>query len=1456
MTVRRAAGKRAGGRVDRRAGAGVVASVALVAGLALPPAKAQDPAATEAETGRIQRFLESALSQPGRTVKIGAIDGILSSTISVSNITVADTKGPWLALDDLSVTWNRLALVRARLSVDVLRAGEVRLLRRPLPAPGTGDDTTGGGGLPVSVIIRSVDLPAIAISADAAGVDALVAATGALRLTGEAVSARIEATRLDGPGGQLAAEFSFDPDQATLLAAAQLSEPANGLAATALGLRGGPALGLDLDGRGPLENWQADLRLTADGRTVMDGRASIRRTDAGHRGTADVSARIGALVPQSYAFLATGESRLAVDALRGADGAWSIEQLDYDSSQTKISARGRLGADMFPLAGQVSLTLDGGGSLIALPGAEGQSVAQLAGLALDASLGGDEPAIWDARLGIDGVKAPVGAIGRIEVVAAGQANALSDRARRTSSFDLTVSARPIAATDPRLADLAGREVALVAAGRLGPGAGADITQSRLDAAALAARFAGTLKADAAEGTFQVSVNDLAGLAPLAGRDMGGALAASATGRVGFDGTAVDLKVEGRAEDARTGIATVDRLLSGLVSFAGGLRREADALAVMDITIDGDGFALSADGPLLPEPDLGANGKIADLGRLTPGSSGALTVNARLSGTMAAPNLVLEANAEEAILAGKPVRNLIAGFDGHLAGADTSSTARLRAELDGIAVTGGGELQTLAGGARRFKDLALRSGPNAVTGSLALDAKNRITGTLDVNAPDLATLAPLLLMTADGALAGTIRFATEDGAQLANVDARARNIAAGPVRVGGADIGLQARDLFGKPAIAGTLAGRDIVAGGLTLDRVDARAERADDGNRFAVTANGPDTEAAITGAVRPQSGGMTFALDRADLSRSGAALSLAAPTQINLAGGLARIDGMTFDAGRGQIRLAGVAGNRLDLTARMSDLPLSLANGFAPDLDADGQLSGQAHVRRTGEAPSVAFEGQVKRASVAASRAAGVPPVEITATGIYADAGVRLDARIGGVPDLAVNVAGTIGLQGAGAIDLAINGAAPLALAGQQLSARGASLSGSANLALALQGPRTAPRLTGTVTGHGGRFADPATGVVLSDMNFDLGLDGERVMVRRLTAQAGQAGSLTVTGEAGIAPGSGYPLEFAARLLDGTYSDGDLVRTGFDADLTISGPALAGPTIAGTIRLDRTDITIPARLAVGAASIDVRHRDAPAAVTRTLQVALPRSRPRATASAAAGAATANGPQLDIIVDAPARIFVRGRGVDAELGGNIVLRGRPGALAAVGGFELRRGRLDILKKRITLTRGNIGFEGDLDPRLDFAGTTTANEYTITVAVTGRASEPKIEFSSSPSLPPDEVLAQFIYGRSIDELSPVQLVQLAAAAAELGGLTSGPGLLGRLRETTGLDDLDVVTDQQGNPAVRAGRYVSDNIYLGVEQGAGSESSRVTIDLDIGANIKARGAVGADGDSSVGIYFEREY
>jgi translocation and assembly module TamB len=276
---------------------------------------------------------------------------------------------------------------------------------------------------------------------------------------------------------------------------------------------------------------------------------------------------------------------------------------------------------------------------------------------------------------------------------------------------------------------------------------------------------------------------------------------------------------------------------------------------------------------------------------------------------------------------------------------------------------------------------------------------------------------------------------------------------------------------------------------------------------------------------------------------------------------------------------------------------------------------------------------------------------------------------------------------------------------------------------------------------------------------------------------------------------------------------------------------------------------VPESFGGSSAVIDVKHKDPSKAVAQTLKrakadqpkVATPTARPSVV-------------RLDINVTAPNKIFIRGRGLDAEIGGSVRLTGPATDIQPVGAFDLIRGRLGILGQRITFTEGQVTLVGDLDPEINFVASTQGSDITVNVTVKGRVSDLQITFSSQPELPQDEVMARLIFNRSISELSPLQVARLAAAAAELAG-GSHSSLLDSLRKNTGLDDLDVVTDSKGNAGVRAGRYIRDNVYLGVEAGAAG-STKGTINLDITPNLKAKGAVSANGDSGAGLFFEKDY
>jgi translocation and assembly module TamB len=108
--------------------------------------------------------------------------------------------------------------------------------------------------------------------------------------------------------------------------------------------------------------------------------------------------------------------------------------------------------------------------------------------------------------------------------------------------------------------------------------------------------------------------------------------------------------------------------------------------------------------------------------------------------------------------------------------------------------------------------------------------------------------------------------------------------------------------------------------------------------------------------------------------------------------------------------------------------------------------------------------------------------------------------------------------------------------------------------------------------------------------------------------------------------------------------------------------------------------------------------------------------------------------------------------------------------------------------------------------------------------------------------------------LQNISPLQAVQLAAAVGTLAG-RGGGGLIDTFRQNVALDDFDITTDDDGNAAVRAGKYLSENIYTDVTVSSDG-STEINLNLDITDEITAKGTVDADGETSIGIFFERDY
>ncbi len=238
-----------------------------------------------------------------------------------------------------------------------------------------------------------------------------------------------------------------------------------------------------------------------------------------------------------------------------------------------------------------------------------------------------------------------------------------------------------------------------------------------------------------------------------------------------------------------------------------------------------------------------------------------------------------------------------------------------------------------------------------------------------------------------------------------------------------------------------------------------------------------------------------------------------------------------------------------------------------------------------------------------------------------------------------------------------------------------------------------------------------------------------------------------------------------------------------------------------------------------------------------------------------GRATARRPYpLDLVISAPNRLFLRGRGLDAELGGQLRVGGTTDNVVPSGAFNLVRGRLEILGKRLDLSEALLQLQGDFVPFIRILASNESDGVISSVLIEGRATEPEVSFVSNPELPEEEVLSRLLFGRGLTRFRLCRRRNWQVRWRRWRG-AGGRGVIGKLRKGFGLDDLDLATDAEGGASVKAGKYLTKKLYTEVEVDQQGQS-QINLNFDLSPSITVRGKTGSDGNTGIGIFLEKDY
>jgi len=1305
-------------------------------------------------------------------LKIAGLGGDVWRDFTVKRLTIADEKGVWLDAKNIRLTWRYAELFRRRFHADTIRFEELRLIRRPTLTP-KGKDR----GLPVSFHIDDLQgrvemTPAFSSTR---GVYDLKAGLDVERSGGQ--SGHVAAASVLHAGDHLDVNFELGKTRPMRIDA-EADEARGGAIAGALGLPADQAFVLRVHASGKMSEGRFTAAATSGSSQPLlaagswkpgGGVASGRVRLAASRLTADLARRLGPELVFALAGRKAGPSLYALDArLRTAN-------LTADAKGFGDLGKRRAAPD------GVRLTL-ATADLSKVTGGPAKGPAGVRGV-----WRGDASAWTFAGTG-DVAKVALGGYG-LERVSGPIALASKDKV-------LTVKAD----LDGAGGTGQGWAAALLGAKPAARLEGSRLADGRLLVKSLDVTGAG-LKAHASgdrnllgglnfKGEAQLS--NLAAARPGAGGAVSGRWSAA---QAGVD-KPWNFTVDAKAAKFASGYAELDRLLG------------AEPALKAAASLDKGGVVNVAEASL-----TGAVAKVSTAGVLGPAGKLAFKLDWTADGPFRAGPVEITGHAKGSGAVtgdlGAPRADLLADFDAidvpRLPLKNAHVTLSFMRQADGSS-----GLVTLAaesgfGPARAKSAFRFPEGGVDLT-DIAVDAAGvKAAGSLALrqSAPSAADLTLSVgrgAFLTTGSVGGTVKIVDGAAGPRASLDLKAENAV-----LTGAGVAIR--------------QGRLTASGPMSRLPYNVKLEGATRGGAWGLDGQGTFAETrpgyTVSFAGSGQAGGRALRTVEPAIFRFGG------PTQS------ARLRLAATDGGR--IDLDGaLADGAADVRAQVSQVGLTtLDEDLAGKVDATLTLQGRGEVL-TG-ALDAKLQGARGRGTDAATGLDGTLKARLTDNTLSLDGEASNAQGLKSTTNLVLPVDAS-----AKPFRIAINRVRPmhgryfaegeikplwdLLIGGER------SLSGKVRTQATLSGTLADPRATGEAAVSGGRFEDGATGLVLNDVVIAAAFTNTAVNVTQATGTDGRGGSLSGSGRISLLRDGASSLKLdlkGFRLIDN-----DLAQASATGQATIDRGADGKVRLAGTLAIDRAEVSAKTSVPSGVVTMDVVERNRPADF-RTALAPPPR----------AGGAVA----LDVTLKAPRRVFLRGRGLDVELSLDAHVGGTTSVPQLTGVARVVRGDYDFAGKRFEFDpRGTVYLSTRLQEiRLDLTATREDPSLTAVVRISGTAAKPDIALTSTPVLPNDEVLSQVLFGRSASQLSPLEAAQLASALSALAG-GGGFDVVGNLRSFARLDRLALGGGDASGVTVSGGKYLTEDIYLEIT-GGGREGPSAQVEWRFSRNLSVVSRVG---------------
>jgi translocation and assembly module TamB len=1410
------------------------------------------------ETGRsaIINLAKDGAEQQGFALEIGSLDGALPFEILLADVHLSDDDGEVLSLGGAAVLVDGFGLLEGHVALEsiVLRQLDVRRIPNPganVSSPTEPTPTEESGLPPLPFSVRALSIAPLSLGPAVLGEAIILEIAANTRIDPKTgIDAGFSVKRLDGDG-RIEGKLESNVDLSHLKASIRGETATGGLISRLIGLPGAPGVTVTLEGDGPVESFVARYTIAAG--TLAGTKGEIRLSSRQPLAlTIDGTARVAAFVPPDLRPLIGESIKYGLAAsLDASNTTLDVNNIQVNAAVASASGAIEVRLDDLVVDGRLSAKLTRPDLLAMLvPGFTSE------GGGADISIAGPTSELGaNAKIWIDGAALEERRATRIEVAVT---STLADAIE--SAVNVTVTGLDL----PQVPKGAiGDAITASAKGTL---SGQSFALSRIKLRSGPVQLTGDatldLETSAADITLGLSHDAVGGIAPILDR---GQLNAEMLGR--FDGQFLALQIGARLDDIAMGDPNLARLTNG----SGDLWLAVDQVSATDwriseLEIDSGRLRLNAEGSVdaaTSTGDVVVTVTIPSLANVDPTQSisgGTAMLAAAIQGGGDLAEIDWRLTLSELAANRISVPNLQGVGALKVTGATIAGDLRVDAETSlgriGLTTEAGWN-----GSSLNLSGLRLERGRDILSGDIDFRPDPMgIDGGLNISVSDMKDWAALVDLDLQGALATSITLSQEQGQQHVGLEGEVTGIRldAGTATVDRVAFTAALEDAFGGPIVEGKLDLTGATTGEANAETLSLTAAGPLTALRLGLQGNGEiknhplRIDAASTlGLGEAQ----VITLERLAVITDAGQVNLQRPARIKISGEGAELEALSLAIFDGEFAASGrMERNQVSGSFSMERISLAPISDLAGLEISAGQLNAKASVSGTLESPSGAVDLVLDGVE---SR--GEDGMEDLSLGLEVsarmDAGA-LDAKALltglGTSPLQVTLKSRIPAPGATVpIDAQALWRGDLGTLTAALPLDGNTIDGDAGVDLSIKGnfDRTTRKFnptqtSGALTINQGRFENFMIGTVLDPIQLDVALDGTRLVIRKFEGSDTEVGTIKITGTIDLAEPAEPDVNLDVNMDAMTLVRRDDAAVQLDARITARS-VVDRVKLAGVVTNRNIEIRLIGNLPSGVEELDVEEIGAGSPVAEENTDA---------------PATDAGPPIDLDIDiaAPDRIFVRGRGLESEWGAVIKISGTALEPILSGTVAPVRGDFEFAGKRFTLGKGGVTLAGDLkaDPQLGLSAIHAGTDFTASVNVGGTAGKPRISLSSDPSYPEDEILALILFGRSKAKLSAVEVLQLAQSTRNL--LSGEAGTLDTVRKTIGVDVL-TFTSGEGEDDVgrlKAGKYLRDDVYVGVEQGTGPGSSRSVIEWNMTPTVTVEGTVGSASQSTLGIQRRWEY